>query len=126
MSDIYHPEEKCSSPNPKDSFTTSNTSAAMKLPLRPRHRPKNSTLDENAALEEARDTVDDSDIQLSHRYIRDTEDDDTLSPLGISSPTDRRSRIGRVAHERTSSLDLLLSTRMDRNKFENRFLQRGQ
>jgi hypothetical protein len=68
------------------------------------------SLDEEAALEEALDTVEAGSIQLQQKF-------DVRYVPGA---------IGKVDSARRGTLDRLLSQRMRRDKFETRFLRSGQ
>ena len=68
------------------------------------------SLDEEAALEEALDTVEAGSIQLQQKF-------DVRYVPGA---------IGKVDSARRGTLDRLLSHRMRRDKFETRFLRSGQ
>ena len=69
------------------------------------------SLDDEAALEEARDTVEADSIQLGQKF----------DGLRYAPGT-----IGKVDSRRADTLDRLLSQRMDRGKFEGRFMRNGQ
>lgn len=125
---LYEHEEKVMNASLKDSLVLS--SPPLDAPIKRRTRAQNLTLTEEERLEEARDTVDDNDIQLTHGM--DSECSDKLSPLPVDMPATGieqtiapiRRKVGRVGHERTSSLDKMLSSRMTRQMFENKFLAR--
>ena len=69
------------------------------------------SLDDEAALEEALDTVEADSIQLGQKF-----DGLRYTPGAI----------GKVDSQRADTLHRLLSMRMDRGKFEGRFMRSGQ
>ena len=72
-------------------------------PTRHAHHSTKLSLDDDAILEESRDTVETDSIQLSHRF-------------------DESRQVGKVDRGRAVGLERMLSQRMERDKFESRFL----
>ena len=73
-------------------------------PVRHTHHPTKLSLDEEAILEESRDTVETDSIQLRQRF-------------------DESRQVGKVDRGRAVGLERMLSQRMERDKFESRFLK---
>ena len=96
-----HEEEKTAPTN-----RTSRTPAPVVSNSRPTRLTRHSTksMDEDAILDESRDTVETESIQLRQRF-------------------DESRQVGKVDRGRAVGLERMLSQRMGRDKFESRFLK---
>ena len=96
-----HQEEKTA---PTASTTSTPSSVVSSGRTRLAYHPTKLSLDEQAILDESRDTVETDSIQLGQRF-------------------DESRAVGKVDRVRASGLERMLSQRMERDKFESRFLK---
>lgn len=98
-----HHEEK-TAPTPDTSHNPASVLPTTNRPTRSNRHSTKLSLDDDAILDESRDTVETDSIQLRQRF-------------------DESRQVGKVDRGRAVGLERMLSQRMERDKFESRFLK---